>query len=73
MAMIRRFIFARHANTDKNPIDKERKITETGRAQAAVLKKRIRKIYFDTILCSSSNRAKETIFCLFEKNKKLFF
>jgi len=70
---IKRFVFARHANTDKNTSDKERKLTEKGRAQATTLKKKLKKIHFDTILCSSCCRAKETLICLFEDRKDVLF
>jgi broad specificity phosphatase PhoE len=73
MTIKKRFVFARHANTDKNPVDKERKLTEKGRSQAATLKKKLAKINFDIILCSSCNRAKETLFCLFKKHKNVVF
>jgi len=59
-----RFVFARHANTDKNPVDVNRKLTEKGREQALCLNDQMKQFKFDLVLCSSSRRARETLDCI---------
>ncbi len=63
-----RFVFVRHANTDKNPVDTERTLTEKGRAQAIALKEKLNGIKFDSAICSSVKRAQETILLVLGEN-----
>lgn len=63
-----RFVFTRHANTDKNPVDTERTLTEKGRAQAVALKEKLNGVKFDSAICSSARRAQETILLVLGDN-----
>lgn len=55
-----RFVFVRHANTDKNPVDTDRTLTEKGQEQALALHKKLNGVNFDLVITSSVKRTQET-------------
>jgi broad specificity phosphatase PhoE len=54
-----RFLFVRHANTDSNPVDTDRTLTEKGHEQIIALRQKLSGVDFDLAIASSAKRTQQ--------------